>query len=728
MLEVANAVNKEADLLQISRDAKNDIEALRAATSKALNEMENIEWKASSDEERLEEEKKIRQMDKLNGFISSEFKRILVNIYRNCFNIMGVTTASEFNVAGLGSLARGEVTPYSDVEHIILLSDAFMDSNMKSNKEAFRWVSLLFSIIMLNINETYVPCLHIPAFNDIINNNDWFFDAITPSGIANDGMIPSSCITPLGRMEQTHFKQHLLEFINTVDGMASYLSSEEVLKNGYHVASVLKTSFSLYGNEELYKRFAEKSQENIGPFEENFALCETYLEQSNVREMLRKASYSTPNNNMKNMIYRTMTFTIAAFGRCHGISNRSSSNVIDKLHYEGVMSRQQCHKYKYLIAIVCQMRLKLYDQQGKQNDNVVNEDHFKLMKTSFADQITQLVGEKAIVDIFAILNDLQLSACNRQLTDQSKLEFRFQLMNNLHLYTRIVKEWREWINTTLHSDSTLDIVLKALDELNMHGEVKKCVELLLKREPIDIHQYVKNIQRAAFRMAFTFRNEYDSIVKALLLIQNATKKVSENRDMFSGLDVWSVFYTQGQIQLLLGEFAASKQSFENAMQSVGVVLYRSVKDMFPIEVDIHLHLCMCLLCCGQVDQTITKCLETIQLLTNREKQGWHLANMHALHNTLACAYAISGDLPSAIENHETEYSAMKDIDENHPELKKVASFIQVLKDTYSTGVYENPHWKKAKLESYRDHRAPHRKQHFKNHQVHNFSHKRSKSF
>ena len=42
----------------------------------------------------------------------------------------------EYSIVGMGSLARKEITPYSDFEHIIFLHD---DENYDQHLEYFRW-------------------------------------------------------------------------------------------------------------------------------------------------------------------------------------------------------------------------------------------------------------------------------------------------------------------------------------------------------------------------------------------------------------------------------------------------------------------------------------------------------------------------------------------------------------------------------------------------------------
>ena len=59
VLNIASATDTKANLLCISRKAKEDIETLRAVTKIKLAKIENMSWETSSREKRIAEERKI---------------------------------------------------------------------------------------------------------------------------------------------------------------------------------------------------------------------------------------------------------------------------------------------------------------------------------------------------------------------------------------------------------------------------------------------------------------------------------------------------------------------------------------------------------------------------------------------------------------------------------------------------------------------------------------------
>ena len=98
----------------------------------------------------------------LNETIADKYKQIMADTSQFCENVMGKPPC-EYAIAGMGSLAREEITPYSDFEHIILLYDT---DNYKCHLEYFRWFSVIFHVIILNLRETIIPSLNVNSLND----------------------------------------------------------------------------------------------------------------------------------------------------------------------------------------------------------------------------------------------------------------------------------------------------------------------------------------------------------------------------------------------------------------------------------------------------------------------------------------------------------------------------------------------------------------------------------
>ena len=196
------------------------------------------------------EANKIVAIRSLQEDITSSYTKIMADLLRFCQTVMGDPPCN-FALVGMGSLARKEITPYSDFEHIIVLEE---NSEQRSDYDDvlnyFRWLSVIFQIVVINLQETIIPCVNISSLIDQ-KNKHWFYDEVTKHGICFDSMMPHACKFPLGRMETTENNQSLTELIKPVDEMLEYLSADQDLKTDI----ILKISSLKYVMSVETKRF-----------------------------------------------------------------------------------------------------------------------------------------------------------------------------------------------------------------------------------------------------------------------------------------------------------------------------------------------------------------------------------------------------------------------------------------------------------------------------------------
>ena len=120
LLKTADAEKSDADLLQVAEDVKEKVEKMRNEAKEGLQKLQNIPYKVENRKRSLEEAE-ITDMNLIQDEITEKYKSIMKDISEECQEIMGECPGScKFVVAGMGSLARCEITPYSDFEHMIL--------------------------------------------------------------------------------------------------------------------------------------------------------------------------------------------------------------------------------------------------------------------------------------------------------------------------------------------------------------------------------------------------------------------------------------------------------------------------------------------------------------------------------------------------------------------------------------------------------------------------------
>ena len=398
----ANASPQTADLVQEAKYVKSQIESMRAKTIQALTKIKLI--KTSNQQEKLNSEQKmtIKSVKNIQQQITSDYKQIMIELCQYCIDVMGPPPC-KFAVVGMGSLARKEITPYSDFEHIILME--ILD-NYEIHLEYFRWFSVIFHTVVLNLQESIIPSLNVKYLNDkTCDLGDWFFDTYT-SGISFDGMMPHACKFPLGRTQPTEKKPWTTELIKPVDKMLEYLGSEESLKNGYHLSDILTDTCFVYGEQTLHDQFLSGIQSYKNSKTSNEIRDEL---KKQVKQDLDKFGTRfklgdlkpTKQLNVKQLFYRTSTLFIAALGKMCSIDTSSCFDIITELAEQKKITKNAKHKLSHAVAIGCKVRLGIYMKKKSQCDYIQPCSDSKTIFDALLD----------VIDIDSIVSYFQATYC-----------------------------------------------------------------------------------------------------------------------------------------------------------------------------------------------------------------------------------------------------------------------------------------------------------------------------
>ena len=405
ILQNAKANDQSVCLVKKAEQVKAQAEKLRIEIEALLEKSPlNISVYSKSNDVHGLISQKISEIREINKTVAHTYKQIMADISEFCENAMGKPPC-EYAVVGMGSLARDEITPYSDFEHIILLCD---DMNYETHLEYFRWFSVIFHVIILNLQETIIPSLNV----DSLNTNEfplgnWYYDAITPRGISFDGLMLHACKFPLGRTQHTPNKPFTTELIKPVNKMLEYLTTEADLKNGYHLADMLTKTCFVCGDQEIFEKFVDGVQMYLNKKSESEISNDV---QRQVKDDLNKFStrfqltrLKTQNKiNIKQFVYRSTTIFISALSTLHKISANSSFDIIDQLEQHHKISQNTANKLRYAIAIATEMRLRVYMKSKCQNDDAIDLDQVNGMKN-----FLNIIGTESTINYFQIAYCLQ---------------------------------------------------------------------------------------------------------------------------------------------------------------------------------------------------------------------------------------------------------------------------------------------------------------------------------
>ncbi|CAK8673143.1 unnamed protein product [Clavelina lepadiformis] len=455
LLKTAGAKILDADLLKIAQEVKKMVKEMRKKTNESLQQINNIPYDVTIDEQKELEAEKITNIKTIQAQITENYKNMMKFVSNECEKIMG-NSPSKYSITGMGSLARCEITPYSDFEHIILLQEGGQEKdNYPQVLEYFRWFSVIFQTIIINLQETIIPSVAIPSFKHVTKPGEKeFFDAFTKRGISFDGLMLHACKLPLGRMERTKKKPWTTELIKPVNEMLTYLDKDEDLKNGYRISDVLMNNCQVYGDEQIYQQFSEGVRnvlQSDQPSHHDRLMQQLNEDLTNFDAFnCLNALFADSKFNIKRLVYRTSTLFISALGRLNSIDDGSSFAIIDQLNNNNIIDDETAHLLSYAIAVSCQVRLKVYMEKESQDDYVGEEQLYDIFDNKVFANLMDTVGERSMVDYFAIVYNLQNVL--KSIDDLNNLKFnitltprdKFRMLRMLQLHDRIISEWESY--------------------------------------------------------------------------------------------------------------------------------------------------------------------------------------------------------------------------------------------------------------------------------------------
>ena len=404
LLISADAEEKDIDLCKITEKVQLLIKEMRKHVNRILNKIPQVEAHESEDEMLHQELIKIVAIERLQNKITLDYTNIMAKLADDCRKIMGKVPC-KFAIIGMGSLARKEITPFSDFEHVIVFDTQFNGQN-EEILNYFRWYSVIFQIILIHLGETVIPSV-LNYTNSKFGS--WFFDDITKSGVSFDGTFPWASKYPLGRQQLTEDKDWKTELIKSVPDMLKYLNSKESLKNGYHLGDILTKICYVYGDESLFAEF-QSGVNNILQSQNEDLRNEVLkqiiddLENFSIRTVLLKIT-DKGNYHVKKDVYRVTTLFIAALGRLNKIATFSCFDIIRQLAETCVISNYTKHNLMYAIAIACEIRLRWYMINKKQKDDINCID----ATTKFL----EIIGERSAISYLQIAYTLQCDISKR---------------------------------------------------------------------------------------------------------------------------------------------------------------------------------------------------------------------------------------------------------------------------------------------------------------------------
>lgn len=383
-------------------DIKARVAQFREETKTALRRLQKIPDDIWNEELNQSRKIKVIKTAAIQDQVTETYTDIMRRISDYCLQAFDEPPC-QFTLVGLGSLARRDITPFSDFEHAIVLPDEVQTlGNYPDILNYFRWFAVLFQVILVRLGETLLSFLAIPSLNNPFEaEHCWFFDDITPCGISPDGMGPNASKTPLG-CPPMYKSGKSSELIKPCGEMVAYL-----LKTEDPQIQLIKTCF-VFGDKPLFQKFGKQLNSNPAPFTKDMFnnLVDKCFDKFDFSKVFRMLG-SNERFDVKRVLFRSITMYVAALGSFFNIHEASCLDIIDRLYALGIMDEEFRKQLRFCVAVSYEIRLHFYTAKQAQDDILMQAQFYQ--EERHLKDIVDTVGATTLADAVVSIYAFQMN-------------------------------------------------------------------------------------------------------------------------------------------------------------------------------------------------------------------------------------------------------------------------------------------------------------------------------
>lgn len=452
--------------------------------------------------------------------ITKELKTFIRELAEDVIKQMedwGQNPPCEYALIGLGSLAREEMTPYSDFEFAILIN-----SEKKEDKKFFRLFTTLLHLRFINLGETILPALNILPLS-------WVFDDITPRGLSFDGSMPNACKTPLGKQlkgkgdyELIHNPKGLsqLQFIDVEEDEQKRLW----ILQRYHLPSILSACTYVSGSkngEPLVINYQEEVEIILKTEGKKRAADLMKDDLANFQPALEEEN-AGKHYNVKKDLYRLPNTMFDGLANYFCLKATSTWERIEELENRNIFTPTAAQDLKVLVMLSQELRLSTYQFHEKQNDILHTDAQKNNLQELYYRALPFTRAMEAFCSEMTNSEELAISCLGKE---------RFY-QDSAYYQGIIALRHMDYLNADKHLMDevidTLEYYVALGDVKNILGKYKEAENAVLKaienQPSYDLYLKLGNIRHSAGRFKGKGSAE-EAFLEAKKLAENSSKEV-----------------------------------------------------------------------------------------------------------------------------------------------------------------------------------------------------------
>ena len=401
VLNAAQAKYQDADLVKKAEEVRIIVFNLRNEVKDfLLNSVPEIPINTNSETFQVLKRTKILPIQQISKAISNRFKHIITDLCQFCEDVLGKPPC-DYCIAETGSVASEEITPYSNFKLMLVLIHS---KNYQSNLSYFKWLLVIFYVIVINLQETPFSKLDIKSLTQKNYRLESLLNkTITQQGIKFQAVIAYACKADLSieSLQNTPAAQGLTELIKPVCEI-SHLFFKLDVKNLDLLDCLTNTTCFVYGSESLYNHLFEDAVKLQNKLKINITdnieqQAQQDLKEHSIRGHLSQLKTQSAID-IEQLVCESITKFLRTLGRIFKVSGKPYFELIINLAKHDKISQHTAEQLKFGIAVAYEMRLRLFMQNKTENGkNSVND----------ISRFLDVVGVASTVNFFQIAYCLQ---------------------------------------------------------------------------------------------------------------------------------------------------------------------------------------------------------------------------------------------------------------------------------------------------------------------------------
>ena len=455
---------------------KKTLDKLRQDTKETIKKIDNC---------RLNKQDKeyVNQSKKLFADITDTMSDYLAKLFAEAEQILG-DPPCKYTIAGLGSMALMRITPYSDLEFIILTAnDTYRKSKDKKISEYFKNLSHYVNFKMICLGETIIPTSK--------------YDIDMSKFVSQAVNFDLGGKTSLGRMD----KKKPYDLIQTVDKMLWYVKNEELKAEHIdkNLPYILEKVRFVYGERQIIEEYQGKVKDFLsapvqngdgqlncearsikilteGTTEIDYTQKTTELKTTQIIGDLYKGYFDPYGSHgklfeVKKEIYRMPDRLIYSLALFYNIQGNSIWDAVDQLQQKAIITGDAADNLKKAATFAVSLRLKTYDYYGCQkekmsiyaSEEIQNESQ---ITKSFRLNAKDLSEEGALFEFYYTMLELRsklVDFCKEQ--DSLQRDEKQEFFKETAFYQDNVNNKAKICTRLLQYEKALEYEKKNLEEL-----------------------------------------------------------------------------------------------------------------------------------------------------------------------------------------------------------------------------------------------------------------------